>query len=137
MFDFDKESYSTSQKNIFIGELDKMCSEINEKEIIIQRTERDVNDMKFAEYMQGYIGKTYSVNINGVANFGLYILLNDMIKGFISIKSLKPSDFYEYDDDKEELIGSRTGFRFYIGQNVNVRLMHADKEKRKIEFEII
>ncbi len=98
--------------------------------------EREVDDMKMAEYMENHIGEEYEGMISSVMNFGLFVELDNMIEGLVHINDLK-DDYYIYDELTEMLKGERTGKEYKLGDTVKVRVISASKEEKTIDFEII
>ena len=97
--------------------------------------EREVDDMKMAEYMMDHIGEKFTGVISGVMSFGLFIELPNLIEGLVRIDDLK-DDYYTYDETTFALIGQRNGKSYRLGDKVNVILKAASKEAKTIDFEI-
>lgn len=97
--------------------------------------EREVNDMKMAEYMLGHIGEEYEGIITGVMNFGIFIQLPNMIEGLVRIEDLK-DDFYNYDESTFTLVGNKNKRGYRLGDTVNVVVKAASKEAHTIDFVI-
>src|SRR5699024_6110684 len=82
-------------------------------------TEREVDDLKKAEYMKDKIGETYPGIISSVTNFCLFIELENTIEGLIHV-SYMTDDYYNFDERHQTLIGERTGNIYRIGDEVEV-----------------
>ncbi len=95
--------------------------------------ERDVLDIKKAEYMQGFIGENFKGVISSVANFGFFVILPNTVEGLVRAESIC-DDYYELDEKNYTLIGKRTKRAFSLGDNVDVKLASANKITGKIEF---
>ena len=98
--------------------------------------EREVDDMKKAEYMESHIGETYDGVINSALKFGLFVSLPNTVEGLVHISNMK-DDVYDYDEQHAALIGRGNHRIFAIGQSVKVRVTRANKEDHKIDFELI
>ena len=96
--------------------------------------EREVEDMKMAEYMESHIGQEYTGIISGVTNFGLFVKLPNLIEGLVHISTLK--GFCTYVPNLLSLV-SDGKIRYSLGQQVKVRVTGASKENSTIDFEII
>ena len=81
--------------------------------------ERDVDDMKMAEYMEKHIGEEFSGIITGVMSFGFFVQLPNMIEGLVKIEDLK-DDYYTYDESTFSLVGNKSKRIFRLGDNVDV-----------------
>ena len=88
--------------------------------------ERDVVDRFSAAYLAGKIGETFGGKVNGVTNFGLFITLDEIAAdGLVPIRSL-PDDYYDFDEKRMALKGSRNGQVFHLGMKVDVVLKEAN-----------
>ena len=97
--------------------------------------EREVEDMKMAEYMEDHINQEYEGMISSVMSFGMFVQLDNMIEGLVSVKDMK--DYFIYDEDRMTLTGEKTHTVYTIGQRVKVRVIRASKEEKTIDFEIV
>ena len=70
----------------------------SEREVASQEAERDVADMKMAEYMESHIGECYEAIIDSVTNYGFYVELENLVEGLVHVNNLK-GDYYEYVPD--------------------------------------
>src|SRR5699024_3191067 len=76
----------------------------SEREVASQEAERDVADMKMAEYMESHIGECYNAIIDSVTSYGFYVELDNLVEGLVHVNKLK-GDYYEYVADLLSLIG--------------------------------
>lgn len=95
--------------------------------------EREVEDMKKAEFMSTRIGQRFNGVISAITKFGFYVELPNTIEGLVHVQDL-PDDYYEYDAESYCLRGERSGKVYRIGQSVSVRVVSADKLKKEIGF---
>ena len=95
--------------------------------------ERDVDDMKMAEFMSHHIDEEFTGMISGVTNYGFYVLLDNMVEGMVSIDSLLNNGI-NYDFDKEREILKVGNKLFKLGQSVKVKVLRADKDESQIDF---
>src|SRR5699024_1525224 len=99
-------------------------------------TERDVDSMKKAEYMEDHVGETFDAVVSSVMKFGLFVELENTVEGLIHI-SVMNDDYYEYSEKHLALIGRKAHRIFQIGQPVKVRLKRVDKDLREVDFELV
>lgn len=98
---------------------------------------RDVISWLKCQYMQTYIGEPFKGIITGVANFGLFVTINDLyVEGSVHVTELG-ADYFQYIETTHELYGSKTGIRYTIGQTVYVQVICIDLESRRIELKLI
>ena len=105
----------------------------SEKEVDAIECEREVDDMKMAEYMEEHIGEVYSGHISGVMNFGIFVELDNLVEGLIKIEDLS-DDFYIYDEENYRLIGRRKGKQYRIGDYMKVIVKNASKLTKTVDF---
>lgn len=114
----------------------EICEHSSEREVASINAERDVQDMKMAEYMESHIGEIYEGIITSVTNFGFFVELPNLIEGLVPIKTIK-GDYYNYVPEKLSLIGSSTKKVYRVGDKVKVKCVAASKITAMIDFELI
>lgn len=97
--------------------------------------EREVEDMKMAEYMESHIGEEFEGMISSVMSFGMFVELDNLIEGLVSIKNMK--GFFNYSEERMSLTNEKSGEKYVIGDRVIVRVIRASKEEKTIDFEIV
>jgi ribonuclease R len=99
--------------------------------------ERDMVDLKKAQFMMDKIGEEFSGFINSLANFGFFVELDDyFVEGLVKIAALLDDDYYYY--EKEYVIkGLRHGRKFRLGDNVRVKVSRINAFRSEIDFELI
>lgn len=127
---------SMSTISYYDSALIEIAEHSSEKEVGSVNAERDVLDMKMAEYMESHIGEIYTGMISTVTNFGFFVELPNLVEGLVHVSTLK-GDFYNYVPEKLALIGNNTKTQYRIGDMVEVKVISASKETAMIDFEII
>ena len=127
----DNETIDYYQTN-----LDYIATQSSEREQASVEAEREVMDMKMAEYMENHIGEIYDGVISGVESFGFFVELDNLVEGLVHINSLK-GDYYNYVEELLCLIGQNTKKRYTIGDKVKIKVVGASKEAMTIDFEIV
>lgn len=97
--------------------------------------EREVDDMKKAEYMEKHIGEEFEGIVSGVVSFGMFIQLPNLIEGLVRIEDLK-DDYYFYDESTFSLIGRKNKRGYRLGDKIKVIVKSASKEKHTVDFEL-
>ena len=97
--------------------------------------EREVDDMKMAEYMEKHIGEQYEGMISSVTSFGMFVELDNLIEGLVPIRDM--NDFFVFDEDRMTLTGEKSHVKYSIGERVIVKVVRASKEEKTIDFEIV
>ncbi|MHB8530760.1 MAG: ribonuclease R [Caulobacteraceae bacterium] len=87
--------------------------------------ERDATDRYVAAFLEEQAGAEFAGRITGVTRFGLFVRLAETgADGLIPINSLG-SEYFHHDEASHALIGERTGVRWRLGRQVEVRLKEA------------
>lgn len=96
-------------------------------------TERDVDDLKKAQYMMSKVGQEFTGVIASVLKFGMFVSLENTVEGLIHISNLR-DDYYDYDEKQMTLTGAKTHTVFKIGQEIKVKVLRADPDQGQIDF---
>lgn len=98
--------------------------------------ERDVDDLKKAEYMGEKIGEQFDGIVSSVTNFGIFVELPNTVEGLVHITDLK-DDYYVFDDKNLQLIGERTKNIYKLGDEVRIVCSRVNLDAHEIFFEIV
>ena len=105
----------------------------SERERASVECEREVDDMKKAEYMQNHIGEEYDGIVSSVMPFGMFVELPNLIEGLVRLDDLT-DDFYTYSEETFSLIGRKNKRGYRLGDKVKVKVKSANKEAKTIDF---
>lgn len=108
----------------------------SEREVAAIDAERDVLDMKMAEYMEEHIGEEYEGTIDTITNFGFFVQLPNLVEGLVHVQTLK-GDYYNYIPELLAMIGKNTKKMYRLGDKVKVKCIGASKETSMIDFELV
>ena len=98
---------------------------------------RDVEAWLKCRFMREHLGEEYSGTVSAVAGFGLFVTLDALyVDGLVHITELG-SEYYRFDETRQELRGERTGARYAIGSRVRVQVSRVDLDGRKIDFRLV
>ncbi len=97
--------------------------------------EREVEDMKMAEYMENHIGEEFNGMISSVTSFGMFVELDNLVEGLVPLRDMP--DFFVYDEERMTLTGEKSHVKYTIGERVRVKVVRASKEDKTIDFEIV
>ena len=90
-----------------------------------------------AEYMKRHLGDEFDGMVSGVASFGLFIEINDLlVEGMLHVRSLG-DDYYMHDERRYSLVGQRSGRVFRLGDPIRVKVIRVNPERREIDFEFV
>lgn len=133
-----KYDYTMSEKQVeFYNKVaENDAKQSSDREKIATQVERNSIDIKKAEYMSKKIGEQYEGIISGVTQFGVFVELENTVEGLIGFENLG-DEYYEYDADHKILIGERTKETFKIGDKINIEVIDANKQEKRISFKRI
>ena len=116
--------------------VDIAAKQSSEMERLAEEAEREVDDLKKAEYMMDRIGEEFEGIISSVTSFGIFVELPNTVEGLIHITDLD-DDYYIYDEQHLMLIGQRNKKVYRLGDYLKVRCSRVDIDNREIFFDII
>ncbi len=128
------KQYAAGLPGYDFKELIKLGDHCSEKEKDAVIAERDSTKLKQVEFMSAHIGETFFGVISGVMDKGIFILLNESYcEGMIAIRELD-DDFYVYEQTRHQLRGRNRGKIYRLGDDIKVKVVRTDIEKRQIDF---
>jgi ribonuclease R len=98
--------------------------------------EREVDDMKKAEYMEDHIGETFEGIVSTVTSFGMFIELPNLIEGLVKLDTFQGEKYY-FDEEMFAIVSEHDKRGYRLGDTVKVKLIAASKEARTIDFEVV
>jgi ribonuclease R len=117
--------------------LESMCEHCSWMERKAMDAERESQKYKQVEFIQSHVGESFDALISGVVHFGLFVeIIENKCEGLVDIDSIK-GDYFIFFEKENAIIGSQTGKRYRLGDKVKVKVIKADLEKRRIDFELI
>jgi ribonuclease R len=120
-----------------VENLGEVAAQISVTERRAMKAERETADRLIAHFLADRIGATFQGRISGVTRAGLFVKLADTgADGLIPIRSLG-GEYYNYDETRHALIGSRSGAMHRLGDVVDVRLVEAAPIAGALRFELL
>ena len=116
-------------------QMDRLGEDCSTRERRAEEATREAMDWLKCEFMQDKVGEEFDGLITGVADFGLFVQLDGIqVEGLIHVTALA-RDYYQHDRVHHRLVGERTGSVYRLTDPIRVRVLRADLEERKIDFE--
>ncbi len=113
-----------------------MCKHSSDMELLATKAERASIKYKQAEFLQDKLGMEFDGLISGVQNFGIFVEIKEnACEGLVPMRNLS-DDFYVYDEDNYQILGKRHGKRFRLGDDIRVRVVHVDLQRKLVDMEI-
>jgi ribonuclease R len=128
--------FNRERRDYYNSILEEVAKQSSECERRAEETEREVEKMKKAEYMEAHLGEIYTGVISGITSWGFYVELENTVEGLVHIASI-PGDFYIFEEDTLRLVGRRHGESYRLGQAVTIWVKAADKRSRLVDFELV
>lgn len=106
-------------------------------ERVAQKAERDLIKIKSCRLLKNSLGMEFEALISGMTKYGLFVSLIEMpIEGMIPFKNMK-DDYYNINEAEYTVTGQRNGRVFRLGDKLKVKLIQADIELLRIDFESV
>ena len=98
---------------------------------------RDVEAWLKCKYMREHLGEEFGGVVTAATGFGIFVTLDAMyVEGLVHITELG-SEYFRFDEARQELRGERSGMRYAIGTRVRVQVSRVDLDGRKIDFRLV
>lgn len=124
------------KKPIEDKKMDEKCAHCSERERAAMEAERAGNKYKQVEFMQQFLGEEFEAVISGVARFGFWAeTVEHKCEGLINIQDLNAYDEFRHIESDYSLVGRRSGKQFRMGDNVTIRVVAANLDKRQLDYE--
>ena len=118
------------KKDLFVR-----CEHLSLMEQKAEEAERDVVEMKCAEYMQRFIGEEFIGQVVSLTNFGVFIRLPNTVEGLAHFRDMT-DDYYSYDEDRMMVSGEKNHHELRYGDEVRVLVAAANPLLREIDFHL-
>lgn len=107
----------------------------SEMERVAEKAARESQEVKIIEYMEQFVGQTFSAVISGVAAYGAYVRLDNTAEGLVPMRHLG-AEYFALDPVQHRLTGQETGATYRLGQRLPVALVEADPRRRRLDFRL-
>jgi ribonuclease R len=117
--------------------LSEVAAQISVTERRAMKAERETADRLIAHFLADRIGATFQGRVSGVTRAGLFVKLSDTgADGLIPIRTLG-TEYFNYDETRHALVGTRSGAMHRLGDVVDVRLVEAAPVAGALRFELL
>ena len=117
-----------------VSSTEEQCDHASDMESVAANAERSSIKYKQVEYMIPRLGQTFTGVITGLADWGIYVELDEnKCEGLVPARDLE-DDYYEYDEASFSLVGRHIGRRFRLGDQLGVTVAQADLARRQLDF---
>lgn len=98
-----------------------------------EMAENESTRFKLCELMAEHIGEDFSGLITGVANYGMFVQLENTAEGLVHIDSL-PGGPYRYDGERHALVSEKRGRGYRLGERIQVRILSVTLSESRIDM---
>lgn len=124
-------------KKNYGNSLNEICKHISSQERKAIESERESNKFFQAKYIQNKVGETFEGTISGLADFGLFVRMNEnSCEGMVRLRDL-PGDTYYFDQEKFQIVGYNTKKIFNFGDQVDVKVQKVNLFKKEIDLKLL
>ena len=120
-----------------ISHYNKILPEVAEASSMLERraddSEREVEKLKKAEYMEQFIGESFEGMVSGVTSWGMYVELPNTVEGMVKVADI-PGDYYYFDEEHYCMTGEHTGKIYKLGDKIKVTVAAVDRIIKTIDF---
>jgi ribonuclease R len=133
------EAYSSEP--IPEAELSAIAVESSQAERRADDAERELMEWKKMRFMEDRVGDDFQGIILSCTKYGFFVELDELfIEGLVPIASLNgwgSDERFVFRDTDKQIVSTRTGRAFKMGQRVHVLLDRIDREQRRLQFALV
>jgi ribonuclease R len=131
------EKLKLNEREDLLRSLQEAGKHTSERERHAMDAEREMVDLKKAQFMMNKIGEEFTCFINSLANFGFFVELDAyFIEGLVKLSSLTDDD-YDYYEKEYVIKGRRHGRKYRLGDAVRVKVVRINAFRNEIDFELL
>ncbi len=116
-------------------ELPEIASQSSKQERTATIAEREVMDMKKAEYMEPFIGDIFEGVVSTLTRFGMFVELPNTVEGLVHISTFPEA--IEFIEEKMMYLGISSRIEYTIGKVVKVKCTSVSKLLGRVDFQLV
>ncbi len=126
--------HAEKQLELVTRDLSQTGEHTSQRERVAMEAERDIVELKKAQFMLQHVGEEFDGFITGVTGFGFFVELEELfVEGLVHVSTLE-DDLYGYVEKRHSLVGRQRGRVLRIGDRTRVRVAAVSPATRRIEF---
>jgi ribonuclease R len=122
-------------------ELAAIAAESSQAERRADDAERELMEWKKMRFMEDRIGEDFGGIILSCTKYGFFVELDDLfIEGLVPLTSLSTwgsDERFVFRDTDKQIVSTRGGRSFKMGQRVHVLLDRIDRQQRRLQFAVV
>jgi ribonuclease R len=123
------------------AELSAIAAESSQAERRADDAERELMEWKKMRFMEDRVGDDFQAIILSCTKYGFFVELDELfIEGLVPIASLSgwgSDERFVFRDTDKQIVSTRTGRAYKMGQRVHVLLDRIDREQRRLQFALV
>ena len=128
------KEYDARLQEEYASRLPGVAAHTSAMERRAMEAEREITDLKKAQFMKDKVGNPYDGFISGVTGFGVFVELTEyFVEGLVHITTLL-DDYYIFMEKEHYLVGENTRRKLRVGDPVSVMIKSVDLALRRIEM---
>ena len=129
-----KKKCSQQERKKLLPRSREQAEQSSTMEIKAVAVEREIANLRRAQFMADKVGQVYSGHISSVTGFGIFVELAEVfVEGLVHISSLA-DDYYVYYEHEHLLKGQHKHRTYRIGDALKVRVTRVDISKKQIDL---
>ena len=127
----------TEKKHKYGNDLNDICKRISRMERKAVEAERESTKYFQTLFMVDKIGEVFEGTVSGVAEFGIFVRLDEnKCEGMIPMNDI-PGDRFHFDAEKFVVVGAKTKKEYNFGDKVKVKVFEVSTKKRQINLDLV
>jgi ribonuclease R len=122
-------------------ELAAIAAESSQAERRADDAERELMEWKKMRFMEDRVGEDFGGIILSCTKYGFFVELDDLfIEGLVPLTSLSSwgsDERFVFRDTDKQIVSTRGGRSFKMGQRVHVLLDRIDRQQRRLQFAVV
>jgi len=122
-------------------ELAAIAVESSQAERRADDAERELMEWKKMRFMEDRVGEDFQGIILSCTKYGFFVELDDLfIEGLVPLSSLTAfgsDERFVFRDTDKQIVSTRSGHAFKMGQRVHVLLDRIDRQQRRLQFALV
>lgn len=131
------DRYLSKGESVSKETFEEYCEHCSQMEQKATEAERTSIKYKQAEFLEDKIGQVFDATVSGICKWGLFAELKESkCEGLITMRKFN-DDFYYIDEENYTLVGLHTGKSYRFGDELKVRVVSVDLQKRQMDFDVV
>jgi ribonuclease R len=126
--------YLSGGRHLDKDALETSCRHSSNMEKRASDAERASIKYKQAEFLLSRVGERFAGSVSSLTNWGIYVeLAENGCEGMVPLRDI-PGDNFRFDETHYMVVGSRTGRRIRLGDEVTVVVRAVDMDRRTVDL---